>query len=70
MRFKRHDTVSLGISGIPGVISSCLDAIPEHHIEPWYNVNWVDGNTSLHAESELFKISKLRDVTDEESSSY
>ncbi|QGZ15088.1 hypothetical protein [Klebsiella phage vB_Kpn_P545] len=70
MRFRRHDTVSLGISGIPGVVIYCLEAIPQYHIEPWYNVNWVDGNTSLHAESELFKISKLRDLTNEECYSY
>lgn len=58
MRFNKNDVVTLGFNSIPGTILNCIKAIPEFKIEAWYNVTWVDGCTSLHAESELFPISK------------
>ena len=64
MKYHIFSTVRLA-NGIPGVVCDTAPAIKAYYVEPWYEVNWVDGNRSIHAESELYPITQLRAANDD-----
>ncbi|QQG32316.1 hypothetical protein CkP1_0219 [Citrobacter phage CkP1] len=60
-KYSIFQTVQLLGSGIPGVISDVTEGIPQYNISPAYEVDWVDGNRSVHMEEEISPIYRLKE---------
>jgi hypothetical protein len=61
-KYMIFQTVQLNKVGIPGVISDVTDGIEQYNVQPAYEVDWVDGNRSVHLEQEISPITKLKEI--------
>lgn len=61
-KYMIFQTVQLNKVGIPGVISDVTDGIEQYGVQPAYEVDWVDGNRSVHLEQEISPITKLKEI--------
>ncbi|ATN93166.1 hypothetical protein CPT_Melville_203 [Salmonella phage Melville] len=61
-KYKELQTVQLKSSGIPGTICHVIKPIAKYGVLAAYEIDWVDGNRSVHMEQELSPITMLREI--------